>query len=299
MYLSAIVFIANQYFLSCRTSFVVTVVFMASVQIQAQNISWQINGKTIVDNVSFKVNKNEAFGIVGPNGAGKTSLLKCLFQEYQLATGQVLFDGMPLAVFERREVAKKIAVVSQQHEAVFDLTVLDIVKMGLIPHKELFARNTDKDRQLIQQALARVDLAEKQHQVFNTLSGGEQQRCLIARAIVQRPMVLIMDEPTNHLDVYYQHQILSIVKKLGLTLIMTIHDLNLAAQYCDRLLLLDKGKVLACDTPEQVLRQSLLQQVFHLNCLVDKNPLTEKMRVTYAMTGAMTDAMAGGGDHAE
>ena len=295
MYLSVIIFIANLYFLACRTLIVVTVVFMASVQIQAQNISWQINGKTIVDNVSFEVNKNEAFGIVGPNGAGKTSLLKCIFREYQLVSGQVLFEGISLDLFDRREVAKKIAVVSQQHEAVFDLTVLDIVNMGLIPHKELFARNTDEDRQLIEQALARVDLMEKKHQVFNTLSGGEQQRCLIARAIVQRPLVLIMDEPTNHLDVYYQHQILSIVKELGLTLIMTIHDLNLAAQYCDRLLLLAKGKVLACDSPEKVLNQQLLKQVFHLDCLVDKNPLTEKMRVTYAMT----DAMAGGSEHAK
>ncbi|GLX79239.1 ABC cobalamin uptake system ATPase BtuD [Thalassotalea insulae] len=256
---------------------------MTAVQIQAQNINWQIDGKTIVEDVSFTVAKNETFGIVGPNGAGKTSLLKCLYQEYPLSSGQVLLDGMPLDLFDRREVAQKIAVVSQLHEAVFNLTVLDIVNMGLIPYKTLFARNTDQDRQLIAQALTTVDLLDKQHQVFNTLSGGEQQRCLIARAIVQRPQVLIMDEPTNHLDVFYQHQILSMVKKLGLTLIMTIHDLNLAAQYCDRLLLLSGGQVLACDTPDIVLQASRLKEVFHLDCLVDRNPLTEKVRVTYAM----------------
>ncbi len=256
---------------------------MAAVQIQARDLNWSVGDKKIVDQVSFTVNKNETFGIVGPNGAGKTSLLKCLYQEHCLASGQVLLSDMPLTYFDRREIAQKIAVVGQQHEAVFDLTVNDIVNMGLIPHKNLFERNTDHDRKIIEQALAKVDLLDKQHQVFNTLSGGEQQRCLIARAIVQDPQILIMDEPTNHLDVFYQHQILSLVKKLGLTLIMTIHDLNLAAQYCDRLLLLSNGKVLACDTPNEVLTAPLLEQVFHLNCLVDGNPLTQKMRVTFAM----------------
>ncbi|WP_206483451.1 ABC transporter ATP-binding protein [Thalassotalea sp. G2M2-11] len=256
---------------------------MTAVQIQARDIKWQVDDKVIVDQVSFCVNQNETLGIVGPNGAGKTSLLKCLYQEHQLSSGQITLDGRALSAYDRKAVAKKIAVVGQQHEAVFNLSVLDIVTMGLIPHKALFDRNNDQDRRAIEEALAIVDLLDKQHQVFNTLSGGEQQRCLIARAIVQRPQILIMDEPTNHLDVFYQHQILSLVKKLGLTLIMTIHDLNLAAQYCDRLLLLSAGKMLVCDTPEAVLKAEMLKQVFHLECLVDQNPLTNKMRVTYAM----------------
>lgn len=257
---------------------------MATYQLQAEDITWQVDNHAIVDSISMSVKKGETFGIVGPNGAGKTSLLKCLYQEHKLSSGQVTLTDMPLAYLSRREVAKKIAVVGQQHDAVFDLTVLDIVNMGLIPHKEFFERNTDHDRSLLEQAIKKVDLFDKKDQIFNTLSGGEQQRCLIARAIVQRPDILIMDEPTNHLDIFYQHQILNIVKDLGLTLIMTIHDLNLAAQYCDRLLLMSSGKVLACDTPEHVLTSPLLKEVFHLDSLVDVNPLTNKVRVTYGAT---------------
>jgi len=255
---------------------------MAIIHLQAENISWHINNKVIINDVSFNAIKGETLGIVGPNGAGKTSLLKCLYQENKLTSGKVSLCDMPLEFFDRREVAQKIAVVSQQHEAVFNLTVFDIVNMGLIPHKAFFESNSKADQKLIDDSLAKVNLLEHKYQIFNTLSGGEQQRCLIARAIVQRPEILIMDEPTNHLDIFYQHEILSIVKKLGLTLIMTIHDLNLAAQYCDHLLLLSNGKVLAFEETENVLNEALIKETFHVDCIVDTNPITNKVRVTYA-----------------
>ncbi|MDO6447198.1 ABC transporter ATP-binding protein [Colwellia sp. 1_MG-2023] len=254
---------------------------MTIIHLQAENVSWQINNKHIINDVSFTAIKGETVGIVGPNGAGKTSLLKCLYQENKMTSGKVTLSDTSLDLFDRKDIAKKVAVVAQQHEAVFNLTVFDIVHMGLIPHKAFFESNTDSDIELIDKALSQVNLQDKKYQVFNTLSGGEQQRCLIARAIVQRPEILIMDEPTNHLDIYYQHQILSIVKQLGLTLIMTIHDLNLAAQYCDRLLLLSQGEVKAFDDTENVLTAALIKDTFSIDCLVDKNPLTEKMRVTY------------------
>lgn len=264
---------------------------MAIIHLQAENVTWHINNKVIINDVSFAVNKGETVGIVGPNGAGKTSLLKCLYQENKLTSGNVFLVETSLDLFDRKDIAKKVAVVGQQHEAVFNLTVFDIVHMGLIPHKAFFERNTNTDIQLIESALKQVNLQNKQHQVFNTLSGGEQQRCLIARAIVQRPEILIMDEPTNHLDIYYQHQILSIVKKLGLTLIMTIHDLNLAAQYCDHLLLLSDGEVRAFDETDKVLNEALIKDTFHIDCLVDRNPMTNKMRVTYA--GSSTNSSVG------
>lgn len=255
---------------------------MATIHLQADNVTWVIDKKAIISDISFKVSQGETLGIVGPNGAGKTSLLKCLYQETKVTSGQVTLSDMPLSLFDRREVAQKIAVVSQQHEAVFNLTVFDIVKMGLIPHKAFFERDNENDISLINEALEQVDLATHTHQAFNTLSGGEQQRCLIARAIVQRPEILIMDEPTNHLDIFYQHQILSIVKELGLTVIMTIHDLNLAAQYCDHLLLLSEGRLSAFDETEKVLNEAVIKDTFNMNCIVDRNPLTQKVRVTYA-----------------
>ena len=255
---------------------------MSAVELQADDITWQVDNKTIVDQVSLSVAKGETLGIVGPNGTGKTSLLKCLYQENRLTRGDVYLAGKSLKSFDKKTIAQKIAVVSQHHDPVFSLTVDDIVHMGLIPHKSFFEQDNSEDLQLIEMALNKVDLIDKRSQIFNTLSGGEQQRCLIARAIVQQPSVLIMDEPTNHLDVYYQHQILSLVKKLQLTLIITIHDLNLAAQYCDRLLLIADGKLNAIDTPEKVLTPKILENVFKLQCLVDKNPLTQKPRVTFA-----------------
>ena len=245
-------------------------------------MTWQVGSDIIVNDVSLAVFQGETLGIIGPNGAGKTSLLKCLYQEYGLSSGEIILDNVPIKVMSKKQLAQKVAVVSQHHDPVFDLSVYNIVHMGLLPHKGFFEQDNQSDRQLISKALNKVDLLCKQHQSFSTLSGGEQQRCLIARAIVQQPQLLIMDEPTNHLDVYYQHQILALVKSLGITLVITIHDLNLAAQYCDRLLLLANGKVQSIDVPEKVLKPEQLQRVFKLECLVDNNPLANKPRVTFA-----------------
>ena len=255
---------------------------MSHTVLQAKRLSWAVDQLTIIQNVDFSIKAGETVAIVGPNGAGKTSLLKCLYGEHRNYTGQISLKGKPLNQISPRQVAKKIAVVSQHAESVFNLTTLDIVAMGLIPHKGIFDSTTAADHIKISQALDKVDLLNKQDQYFNTLSGGEQQRVLIARAIVQSPDLLIMDEPTNHLDIYYQHQILQLAKKLKITLLLTIHDLNLAAQYCDRIVLIDNGKLCADDTPEIVFNQKLLSRVFKLDCHIDKNPFTQSPRITFS-----------------
>ncbi|WP_175573110.1 MULTISPECIES: ABC transporter ATP-binding protein [Thalassotalea] len=255
------------------------------LHLSAENLVWSVDSKLILNGIDFTANLGETIGILGPNGAGKTSFLKCLYREHIPQSGNVTLSETALAAFNRREIARKISVVSQHREAVFNLSVLDVVKMGLIPHKQYFDLNTQADYQLLHQAIEQVDLKNKKHQAFNTLSGGEQQRCFIARAIVQQPEILIMDEPTNHLDIFYQHQILSIVKALDLTLVMSIHDLNLAALYCDRIMLMSEGTVLAFDTPEKVLKENLLEQVFKIPCVVDNNPITGKLRVTFGGQG--------------
>ncbi|MDO6427022.1 ABC transporter ATP-binding protein [Thalassotalea sp. 1_MG-2023] len=251
------------------------------LHLSAENLVWSVDDKLILNGIDFTANIGETVGILGPNGAGKTSFLKCLYREHTPQSGKITLSETALTAFTRREIAQKISVVSQHREAVFNLSVLDVVKMGLIPHKQYFDVNTQADYALLHQAIERVDLKNKKHQVFNTLSGGEQQRCFIARAIVQQPEILIMDEPTNHLDIFYQHQILSIVKALDLTLVMSIHDLNLAALFCDRIMLMSDGEVLAFDTPETVLKASLLEQVFKIPCVVDDNPITGKLRVSF------------------
>ncbi|TRX56325.1 ABC transporter ATP-binding protein [Thalassomonas sp. M1454] len=255
---------------------------MAKTVLQTTKLTWQVTDKTIIDAIDFALYQGQTVAIVGPNGAGKTSLLKCLNGQSPNYSGEITLNARPLHTINNKEIAKQIAVVSQHNQSTFNLSVIDIVRMGLIPHKNLFDGDTQSDLEKIQQALNKVDLLNKQHQVFNTLSGGEQQRVLIAQAIVQAANILIMDEPTNHLDIYYQHQILNLVKSLNITLLITIHDLNLAAEYCDRIVLMDKGLVVADDTPEKVLTAENLKKVFNLDCAIDENPFTNKPRITFA-----------------
>jgi len=255
---------------------------MSAFVLQANNVTWFANHHAIIQGIELNVKAGEIIAIVGPNGAGKTSLLKCLYGENNDYCGNIYLNGKCLKTIDSKNIAKKIAVVNQHSDTAFNLTVLDIVSMGLIPHKGLFDANTTEDKHNIAHALTKVDLLTKQHRLFSTLSGGEQQRVLIARAIMQAPDILIMDEPTNHLDMYYQHQILQLAKSLNITLLITIHDLNLAAQYCDRIVLLNEGKLIADNTPEKVLTANNLTHVFKLDCAIDKNPFTQSTRITFA-----------------
>lgn len=255
---------------------------MSTRAFTVNNLTWQAANKQILSALTFSIEKGASIGIVGPNGAGKTSLLRCLYQEYRDYHGQILLNGQDTTKIDNKAFAKQVAVVTQQQESIFDLSVRDVVHMGLVPHKALFERDTSEDVQLIEHALMRVDLIEKANQPFTTLSGGEQQRCLIARAIVQRPSILLLDEPSNHLDVAYQHQLLQLIQSINVTTVMSIHDLNLAAQYCDHILLLKEGKIVAFDTPEKVFTPDLLVDVFDLPCIVDKQPFSNKLRVTFA-----------------
>ncbi len=230
------------------------------------NLSWSVDHKSILNKLTFKLNRGEVLGIIGPNGAGKTSLLRCILQYIKNYQGEIHFMGQNINSLTRQFIAQHVAVVSQINDPVFKLTVIDVVRMGLLPYKALFSRETKLERQSITQALEKTGLISHKNEQFTHLSGGEQQRVLIARALVQQADLLILDEPTNHLDVYYQHQILQLVKSLGLTVLMTIHDLNLANDYCQRLLLLDKGKLIADGTCAQVLQPNLLSSVFKLPC---------------------------------
>ncbi|PCH95195.1 MAG: cobalamin ABC transporter ATP-binding protein [Gammaproteobacteria bacterium] len=269
-----------------------------SIQLKVDQLSWQINNKTILHNISFNVSKGEVIGIIGPNGAGKTSLLRCLTNQQKstktsLVSGNVYLKNKQINHYSARELAQHFAHVAQKAEAIFSLTVIDIVKMGLLPHKGLFAIDNDHDKQQIKLALKKVGLADAQKVNFNQLSGGEQQRVLIARALVQKAQTLILDEPTNHLDVYYQHQILNLISQLSITVIMTVHDLNLASQYCQRLLLLDRGKLIADGSPEEVLTDAQLCKVFRLPCTVTKDVLNQKPRVFFSLPTQLTPNLNG------
>ncbi|WDE06544.1 ABC transporter ATP-binding protein [Thalassomonas viridans] len=261
--------------------------------IKLDKLNWSAGDKHILKDISFELNKGEILGIIGPNGAGKTSLLNCLLNQQKAFTGSVRFKGKNITGYSPRELAKSFALVAQKAAPVFNLSVFDIVRMGLLPHKNLFSLDNDFDKHQIELALDKVGLADKRHDSFHILSGGEQQRVLIARALVQKAEILVLDEPTNHLDVYYQHQILALLQGLKITVIMTVHDLNLAAQYCRRLLLLDQGQLIADGAPENVLSSSRLSKVFRLPCQQDTDPLTGKIRVYFHLPRRGQDAGEG------
>jgi len=264
-----------------------------SIQLHVDQLHWQINNKIILKNISFTVSKGEVIGIIGPNGAGKTSLLRCITNQQKntkaaALSGSVLLKNKAINHYSAKELAQHFAHVTQKAEAIFSLTVIDIVRMGLLPYKNFFAIDGDHDKQQIKLALKKVGLSHTEKMLYSQLSGGEQQRVLIARALVQKAQILILDEPTNHLDVYYQHQVLNLISQLNITVIMTVHDLNLASQYCQRLLLLEQGQLIADGTPEEVLTVAQLSKVFRLPCLVEQNNLFHKPRVFFSLPQTQT-----------
>jgi len=254
--------------------------------LKLKNLCWKVFDKTILHDISFAASKGEIIGIIGPNGAGKTSLLRCITNQQSLihgsvASGSIALNNKNITHYSAKELAQHFGIVAQKTESIFSLSVLEIVKMGLLPHKRMFSIDSEHDEKNIRNALEKVGLLHEIKSIFNCLSGGEQQRVLIARALVQNTEILILDEPTNHLDVYYQHQILRLIKQLNITVIMTVHDLNLASQYCHRLLLLNQGKLIADGSADEVLTSELLSVTFGLPCYLDKNPITNSPRVLF------------------
>jgi len=246
-----------------------------------EDLSWKIKNKVILNSLNFSINHGDFVGIIGPNGAGKSSLLRCLYKKIIPSSGHILFQNKPLSSFARRELAQNIAVVLQESPTQFELTVMDVIRMGLIPNKALLSFDSTDDIQAIKQAASNVDLFDKLTQPFNSLSGGEKQRAMIARAILQSPKLLLMDEPTNHLDIRHQIDVLKLAKSMATTVVLSIHDLNLAAACCDRLILLDEGKIVAQGTVTEVLTQENIHQVFAVEAKIDQQPFTQKIRISF------------------
>ncbi|WP_434439882.1 ABC transporter ATP-binding protein [Lentzea sp. E54] len=230
----------------------------------------ELTGVTVRDIVSGITlhASNEVVGIVGPNGSGKSTTLRCVYRALKPDAGTVLLDGE--SVHKRHDVARDLAALTQESQVEFDFTVAEVVEMGRLPHD----RDPARDARVVSDALATVDVAHLASRSFLSLSGGERQRVLIARAIAQQPRVLVLDEPTNHLDIRHQLDVLALARGLGVTIITVLHDLNLAASYCDRLYVLDEGRIVASGTPEEVLVPELIAKVFHVTAHVVAHPTT-------------------------
>lgn len=227
-----------------------------------------LGGKQVLQGVDLQVEDGAFFGLIGPNGSGKSTLLRCVYRALAPSGGAVFLDGRPLRQYSVKESARRVAVLAQHNAYSFEFTVQDIVLMGRSPHKRLLDRDTAADRSIVREALAAVGLAGAQGRAFSTLSGGEQQRAVLARALAQQTPCLILDEPTNHLDIQYQLQMMEIVAGLGKTVLAAVHGLNIAAMYCDRLGVLVEGRLVACGPPREVLTQALIRRVYGVDATV-------------------------------
>ena len=249
--------------------------------LRTEGLSYGIEGRHLVDSVDIEAGPGETVGLVGPNGSGKTTLLRCVYGTLTPTHGRALLDGEDLHAMGAKNRAKRLATVPQDGQAVFELTVREVVAMGRSPHKKFWEADTAADAALVREALERVGIADLTERAFPSLSGGERQRALVARALVQQPALVVLDEPTNHLDIRYQLEVLSLVRDLGTTNLLALHDLNLAAYYCDRIYVLDTGRIVASGTPEEVLTPDLLKRVYGVNAEVGVHPTTGAPTVVY------------------
>ncbi|GGM10580.1 ABC transporter ATP-binding protein [Micromonospora yangpuensis] len=242
-------------------------------------------GRRILSGVDLTVRRGSVVGVVGPNGAGKSTLLSCLYRHTAYQQGQVTVDGRELRTLPRRELARVIAAVPQDTPIVFDLTVEDIVAAGRIPHTGALGMDRKRDRDVITESLRRVNLEQLRHRSAATLSGGERQRAFLGRALAQAAPVLILDEPTNHLDLANQEQLLGLVRAHTGTTLVAIHDLNLAAEYCDQIVVLDAGTVVADGPVDEVITADLLKRVFRVSAHVIAHPDSGRPHIVPAARG--------------
>ncbi|BBF99014.1 MULTISPECIES: ABC transporter ATP-binding protein [Pseudonocardia] len=230
--------------------------------LSALDLAFDYDGTPVLHGVRLTAHHGRTVGLIGPNGSGKTTLLRALYGALAPRAGLVTLDDSPLDGIRAAERARRLAVVTQEHDPDTPLTVADMVILGRSPHRSMFAGYRAEDYRAAAAALTRVGARDLADRVFSSLSGGEKQRVLIARTLAQEADHLLLDEPTNHLDIRYQHSILSLVRRLDVTTVIVMHDLNLAARYCDSLVLLDDGRVVSSGPTAAVLEPSILEPVY-------------------------------------
>lgn len=252
------------------------------MHVEVNNVAVQLDSRRIVEEISLQVAPGEIVGLIGPNGSGKSTLLRAVYRLLRPVTGYVQLGGDDLWKLSAREAARRTAVVVQETPSDFDFTVREVVEMGRTPHKGLLEADNQRDMAIVTDALRRVNMSAFGERSFNTLSGGEKQRVLVARALAQEPKLLVLDEPTNHLDIRYQLEILNLVRDLGITTLVTLHDLNLAATYCHRLYLLAAGRIVTAGAPEAVLTPAWIHTVYGVATTCIPHPTTGRLLLAFA-----------------
>ena len=246
--------------------------------IELSGLDVYYGAEKVLDAITFEAKKGIFVGIIGPNGSGKTTLLKAISRVVPLSEGIIRLDGLPLVDLSSRDLAQSVAVVPQETNTGFDFTVRDVVLMGRYPHIGRFARETEEDLAACDLAMELTGITPLSGRSIHAISGGELQRTIIARALAQQPRHLLLDEATSHLDISHQVDILTTIKKLSeeIAVIGVFHDLNLAAYFCDEIIVIKDGKIAAAGTPVEVITPAMLHSIFDLNAAVSIHPVTGK-----------------------
>ncbi|MFJ5768029.1 ABC transporter ATP-binding protein [Lysinibacillus sp. NPDC093210] len=253
------------------------------MELVAQEMEVKIGKKEIVKNISIQVKKQHFVGLIGPNGCGKSTLLKSIYKSLVPQKGMVFLDNLDVLKCSEKKISKHLGVVGQFNEMHFDLTVQQMVLLGRTPHKKMLESDTQQDFDIVEEALVRTNLLDYKNRSFLSLSGGEKQRVILARTIAQQPKFMILDEPTNHLDIRYQIEILSCVKDLNIGVLAALHDLEMAAQYCDYLYAVKDGEIYAHGTPEEVLIPDTIEALYQIKCQTFINPVTKGLGFAYGL----------------
>jgi len=252
--------------------------------LEVQNISINYSERAVVRGVSLRLEKGKIIALLGANGAGKTTLLKSLNGGLPLASGEILLNEKPLKNYSRREIAQKVAVIAQETETKFPVSVLEFVLAGRFAHASAFGWETEKDLRIALDCLSLCDLKDYENRQMNQLSGGERQRVVLARALATGSRILLLDEPTANLDLAHQALMFRLVRERCETCesaaVLITHDLNLASEFADEIILLKSGEIAAKGVPEEVLTEENLEKVFGVRVLLDENPVSRRRRVT-------------------
>lgn len=236
--------------------------------LKTQNLVFNIGPKTIINDISLRVKKGKFLGVIGPNGSGKSSLMALLAGIRRPSSGDIYLNNKSLLDMRRIEVARQLAFVEQHADTSERLSVRQVAELGRTPFLSFLTPFSSKDRQIVEEALAKTDMLKMADRIWQTLSGGEKQRVHFSRAFAQQPELLLLDEPTNHLDIHHQLALLSLVRNEGLTIIAALHDLNHAAMFCDEIIVLNHGAIAAYGTPLQVLTADIIGEIFKVEVQV-------------------------------
>lgn len=243
-----------------------------------KSVCFSYNGEKVLDSVSLDVNAREFLGIIGPNGAGKSTLLRIMSNILHPSEGEVFFDHRKIETMTVKEIARNIAVLPAETLFSYDFTVLEIVKMGRAPHLNFWSDGGEQDLKIVRGSLEAVGIQHLSQRNIHSLSSGEKQRVFLAQAMTQQPKVLLLDEPTVHLDIQHQIQILKLLKVWNqtgkLTVVLISHDLNLASQFCGRLVLFNHGSIVSDGTPKEVITEKNIQLVYGIKTKVIDSPST-------------------------